>query len=156
MRPLQWSRGRAACALVPRAAYVRCCTDGVCDHTSLVLAPSFVPLRCLKLADTHNYRDPSLPSRSASSAPCCFNNNARPAMRRQRGIPRLPMGGAARSRGVAETAPTVFPMDLTSVKAILREYDRAAFGENFREPRLARIAQLGRGGSVCHRTSHCV
>lgn len=68
-------------------------------------------------------------------------------MRRQRGVAG---GGAMPSNGGGggESGPRVVPMDMTSVKGILRDFDRAAYGEEFRADRLTRIAMLGKGGSV--------
>lgn len=43
--------------------------------------------------------------------------------------------------------PQVFPVDMNLVKGILREFDRGAYGEEFRGDRLAKIAVLGKGGS---------
>lgn len=55
--------------------------------------------------------------------------------------PREPKGGAA--------PPRAQPVDANVVKAIVREYERGAFGEDFREDRLAKIAVLGKGAFFC-------
>ncbi|CAM9826349.1 unnamed protein product, partial [Scytosiphon promiscuus] len=81
---------------------------------------------------------------------CVVDSTAAAAqMRRQRAIVRLPVSAAMRSRagGGGEAAPRVFPADMTSVKGILREFDRAAYGEKFRGDRLAKIAVLGKGST---------
>ncbi|CAM9535585.1 unnamed protein product, partial [Ectocarpus sp. 8 AP-2014] len=52
-------------------------------------------------------------------------------------------GGAAAAAGPQQA----YPMDLNTVKGILREFDRAAYGEAFRGDRLAKIAFLGRGST---------
>lgn len=41
--------------------------------------------------------------------------------------------------------PQIDPVDMNLVKGILREYDRGAYGEEFRGDRLAKIGFLGKG-----------
>ncbi|CAN0029805.1 unnamed protein product [Ectocarpus sp. 6 AP-2014] len=65
-------------------------------------------------------------------------------LRRQR---EAKLGGGGAVAAAAAGPPQAYPMDLNTVKGILREFDRAAYGEAFRGDRLAKIAFLGRGST---------
>ena len=58
----------------------------------------------------------------------------------------IPAPPRPRERGATGgDSPPGSPVDMHSVKGILREYDRGAYGEAFRGDRLAKIAVLGKG-----------
>lgn len=67
----------------------------------------------------------------------------RAKMRRR--MPPRPRPRDQQGKGGAAPPPQIYPVDMNLVKGILREYDRGAYGEEFRGDRLAKIGVLGKG-----------
>lgn len=64
-------------------------------------------------------------------------------------IPSATRPRVTRASSSGGDSPPGSPVDMHSVKGILREYDRGAYGEAFRGERLAKIAVLGKGQFQC-------